>query len=250
MTTLILAGVLALVGLSAAGVARRAFVELVLIGCNDDWASRASNLAELLAHDPDVIFIQEGKAAHYRELRDKGGKRLLPFHQWAVHQDTSSPARAGSVVIYRHAIPFERDRSGYAYGTRAKGTLTRWIAWVSGTILGIRVFLFSAHYPPQRVRRWWRPFGLHLWARVRLAMAARRMVLGQMDSNRHGGPTGIPRGLRWVGVPGSIDGFVISRKVQVVGQVEQLPKNTSDHHPIKLRVRIPVPANRRRNRAH
>lgn len=249
MTTLILAGVLALVGLSAAGVARRAFVELVLIGCNDDWASRASNLAELLAHDPDVIFIQEGKAADYRELTDEHGRRLLPFHAWGVHQDTTSPARAGSVVIYRHQA-FDRTGGGWTFAVHAHGLLARWIAWLRGRIGGRRVFLFSAHRPPQRTRHWWRPFDLALWARLRHALAARRLVIGQMDSNQHGGPPRLPKRLRWVAVGKSIDGFILDRRITVVDGPTELPKNTSDHHPIKLRVRIPVPANRRRNRAH
>lgn len=242
MIGLLLVSILALLGLSTLSVIR-GWVELVLIGCNDDWASKASNLAELLTHNPDVIFIQEGKAAHYRDLRSPDGKRLLPRHVWGVHQDVSSPARAGSVVIFRYSA-IRRGGSGFTYGTKARGILTRWIAWVRGSLAitgaWVRLFLFSAHYPPVRVRRWWRPFGLHLWARLRLAMAAGRLVIGQMDSNRHGGPTGIPRGLVWVAVPGSIDGFVLSKQIHVLGPVEELPKGSSDHHPIKIRVRVPV----------
>lgn len=253
MTGLLLAaGLLAAwLGLPTAGTAAR-WVDLVLIGCNDDWASKASNLAELLKHGPDVIFIQEGKAAHYRNLRvdphDPHSSRLLPYDTWGVHQDTSSPARAGSVVIWRH----DKTRAtgmGFAYGTKAAGTLTRWIAWVRAVIGGTRMFLFSAHYPPQRVRAWWKPFGLHLWARVRLALAAGRLVIGQMDSNQHGGPAGIPNGLHWVAVHGSIDGFVLSRRIRVVGHVEELPKHTSDHHPILLHVRVPTGPHNRRKKA-
>lgn len=245
MTALFLAALLAFVGLAQVR-GRGGFVELLLIGCNDDFNSRRSNLAELLAHDPDVIFIQEGKAAHYRDLRetenDRTSRRLLPFHTWGVHQDTSSPDRAGTVVIYRHDL-VSRTASGFTFGVKAAGLLTRWIAWVRGSIgttVKVKVFLFSAHRPPLRARRWWHPFDLALWARLRGALAAGRVVLGQMDSNEHGGPPSVPRGLKVVDKGNAIDVFVLSRSVEVVEGPTALPKGSSDHHPYKLRVRIPV----------
>jgi hypothetical protein len=243
VTALLLASVLALLGLAHGGRAQR-WVELTLIGCNDDFNSHASNLVELLAHAPDIIFIQEGKAADYRGLLDtrpgRTGKKLLSRAEWRIHQDTSSPDRAGAVVIYRHDVVLGTG-AGFTFAVKAHGLLARWIAWIRGTISGCRVFLFSAHRPPLRARGWWHPFDVALWARLRLALAARRVVIGQMDSNEHGGPPRLPRRLRWVAVGQSIDGFVLSDKVRVVaGTLEQLPKGSSDHRPIKLRVRIPV----------
>jgi hypothetical protein len=232
---------LAIAALAHGGRATR-FVELVLIGCNDDFNSRASNLAELLAHDPDIIFIQEGKAADYRHLRGRDGKRLLPMHTWGVHQDTRHPertGRSGSVVIYRHDA-FTRTAGGFRFGVRARGLLPRWTAWLRGRLGGVRAFLFATHRPPVRARAFWHPFDVATWARVRLALAAGRVVLGQMDSNEHGGPPRLPRGLRWVAAGRSIDGFVLSRSAEVLQGPEELPKGSSDHHPIKARVRIPL----------
>jgi hypothetical protein len=218
----------------------KAHVDLVLIGCNDDLHSRGSNLAELLKHDPDVVFIQEGRVADYRNLRHEG-KRLLPYQTWGVHQDTSSPARAGSVVIFRHDR-FARTGSGWTFTVHARGLMGRWIAWVRGTVLPAheRTFLFAAHRPPLRTRAWWRPFDAALWARLRLALAARRLVIGQIDSNEHGGPPKLPKRLRWVAHGRSIDGFVLSKRIRILDGPTQLPKHTSDHHPIRLRVRIPA----------
>jgi hypothetical protein len=188
-------------------------VELVLIGCNDDFNSRGSNLAELLAHDPDLIFIQEGKAADYRgPARTRGPRQAAapdphlgrpPGHleprprrraRWSSTGTTPSPAPpAGSPSPYAPSGSWPVDRLA------PRPRLRR------------RVFLFSAHRPPVRARRFWHPFDLALWARLRLALAAGRLVLGQMDSNQHGGPpTAAPR-LRWVAVGRSIDGFVLSR---------------------------------------
>jgi hypothetical protein len=241
VTGLLLVAFLAIAAL-AHGRQAGEFVELVLIGCNDDFNSRGSNVAGFLAHDPDFIFIQEGKAADYRNLRGADGKKLLPIHTWGVHQDTRHPertGRSGSVVIYRHDA-FTRSAGGFTLGVRARGLLPRWTAWLRGQIHHVRVFLFSTHRPPVRARAFWHPFDLATWARVRLALATGRVVLGQMDSNEHGGPPNLLRGLRWVALGRSIDGFVLSRSVEVLQGPQELPKDTSDHHPIKLRVRIPV----------
>jgi hypothetical protein len=238
--TALLALVLICAGLAAGRPARaRRYVELVLVGCNDDFNSRASNLAELLAAGPDVIFIQEGKAADYRALLDDAGRQLLPIGLWGIHQDTSSPDRAGTVVIWRHDV-ITRTGSGFTFAVKAGGLLARWVAWVRGTVAGCRVFLFSAHRPPVRDRHWWAPFDLALWARLDVALAARRIVLGQMDSNQHGGPPHLPAGLRWVAVGASIDGFIISSSVDVVAWPIELPYGSSDHHPIQMTVRLPT----------
>jgi hypothetical protein len=240
MISVLLLAVLTLVGFAHARAG--AFTDLTLIGCNDDFNSRASNLAELLKHNPDIIFIQEGKAADYRHLRDDEGNLLLPRGLWGVHQDTSSPDRAGSVIIYRHddswANRFVHEAGGFTFGVRARGLLTRWTAWLRGKIGGRRVFLFSTHRPPFRARMFWRAFDLRTWARIRLALLAGRVVLGEMDSNEHGGPGRLPRGLRWLAVGRSIDGFIVSRGVEVLEGPTELPKGSSDHHPIKLVVRL------------
>lgn len=249
VTQLLLWGLVALIGLAqprgrAGHVARTVeWAELVLVGFNDDEMSRGSNLAEVLASNPDVIFIQEGRAADYRRLRDsQTGEKLLPMHTWGVHQDTRTPARAGSVIIFRH-LRSMRTGAGFAFGVKARGLMARWIAWLRCLIPGPggrRSFLFSAHRPPLRDRRWWQPFDTALWARLRLALAAGRLVLGQMDSNQHGGPPRLPSTLRWVASGNSIDGFVLSREIRIVEGPIELPTNTSDHHPILLAVHIPL----------
>lgn len=241
MIVLLLAGALALLGLAAPRRARR-FVELTIITCNDDWASKGSNLAELLAHGFDLLFIQEGKRAVYRTLSDsKTGARLLPITKYGVHQDTKSLARAGSVVVWDHTT-IRRTGSGFTFGVKAPGLLARWVAWLRATAGGRRLWPASAHRPPVRVRRWWDPFDVALIARTRLALAARRFPIIGMDCNEHGGPARLKRSLkalRWHAVGDSIDGFLLHRKIEVLS-ITELPKDTSDHHPVVARIRIPV----------
>jgi hypothetical protein len=233
---------IALLGLlfAAAPTAKRVaqWVDLTIICCNDDWASAGSNMAELLRHSPQLILIQEGKRAHYADLRDDSGRRLFPMATWGVHQNTSNDAIAGSVVIWRHDS-VKRTAAGFTFAVRAVGLLTRYIAWLRALLGGRKVFIFSAHRPPYRTRQFWRPFDIALWARLRLALAARRLVIGGMDSNQHGGPPNLPAGLKWVAVGNSIDGFILSEKIKVV-EVTELPRGTSDHHPVLTHVRVPV----------
>jgi endonuclease/exonuclease/phosphatase family metal-dependent hydrolase len=243
-----LATLLAFVWVMAAPAKKAArFFRLVLVTCNDDWASAGSNMTELLRlAKPDVIFIQEGKRANYAALVYPGSKRrLFPPEDWLVHQDISSEARAGSVVIVRKAAAPILGRAGFTFGVKATGLLPRWVAWVRVRIQGVRFFLFSAHRPPVRVRRFWHPFDIALWARLKLAQAAGRVIMGGSDSNQHGGPSRIPRGLKWAGLRGSIDGFILSKRVRVA-HIRELPKGTSDHHPVLATVEIPIPARARR----
>lgn len=222
-------------------------VRLVIVTCNDDWASAGSNMLELLRDTkPDIIFIQEGKRANYAALKHPATRlRLLPPEEWLVHQDLSSQARAGSVVIVRKAkVPF-LGKTGFTFAVKAAGLLPRWVAWVRARVHGVLLLLFSAHRPPVRVRRFWHPFDIALWARLRLALLAGRIILGGMDSNEHSGPSRIPKGLKWVAVGDSIDGFILSGQVRVMS-IRELPKGTSDHHPVAAVVEIPVRVRHRR----
>ena len=213
-------------------------IDFTLVGLNDNFNSPGSNLEEALQHDPDFVFIQEGKGTRYRALRDHEDQRLLPYGRWAVHQDSSSEARAGSVVLSRLRPKTRLKKSGFTFGVRARGLLPRWIAWVKALVDACRLFLFSAHRPPVRARRWWHPYDLSLWALLRAALAGGWIVIGEMDSNEHGGPPRLPRGLKWVAKGNDIDGFVLSRSVEVLDGPRLLPKNTSDHHPVLLKVRV------------
>lgn len=218
-------------------VSRSVWVDRRLISCNDDWASKGSNLLELLRHDPDFIFIQEGKRAHYVTLRDsKTGTRLLDLNKYGVVQDWSSPAKAGSVVIYKRPSG-KYGKHGFTFAVRARGLLPRYIAWVRASIGSTKVFLFAAHRPPVRVKAFWHRFDVALYVRLAHAHAAGRIILGGMDSNEHGGPPH-PKWVKWVAVSGSIDGFIMSRDVHVVSGPRVLAKNTSDHHPVMCTVRI------------
>jgi hypothetical protein len=206
--------------------------------CNDDWASKGSNLADLIAAGCQLIFIQEGKRAHYRELRDADDHRLLPYDTWGVIQDVSSPARAGSVIIWHHAAYSARKR-GWTFGAKAPGIMARWMAWTRGHIGRARVFLFCAHWPPVRVRRFQPVFTAAVRTRLWLAHQAGRVILGGVDSNQHGGPP-LPPWLHWhTAVPGSIDGLICSADV-IIDEARELPKDTSDHHPQVFVVRVPV----------
>jgi hypothetical protein len=96
-----------------------------------------------------------------------------------------------------------------------------------------RVFrLASVHYPPQRDRESWASFDARLERWVKQSPLP---VLLFMDSNQHGGPDGLVGGIAskygWHAVSDSIDGAVTSLPVKAV---KQLPKRTSDHHPVVI----------------
>lgn len=229
--------VLILPGLAQAR-ARGRFVELTIVTCNDAFTSKGTNLPDLIARGVDLIFVQEGRAAVYRNIRNKAGGRVLPLHMYGVHQDPNSLDKAGSAVIWKHTA-FNRSAAGYTFAVHAPGLMARWIAWLRGTIGGRKAWLWSAHRPPIRDRRWWRPFDLAFKARLRLALRAHRLILGGMDSNQRGGPHYGIRGVRWHAVGDSIDGFLLSASIEVLS-IEELPMDTSDHHPVIARVRVPV----------
>lgn len=235
---------IALLGLlfAAAPPLKRAtgHVRRTLVTCNDDFVSAGSNMLEVLRHHPDVIFIQEGKREHYADLRHpRTGARLFPMAEYGVLQDNSNDAIAGSVVIWRHDS-WKKTGSGFTFAVRAVGLLARYIAWIRVVVSGGRkLFLFSAHRPPFRARRFWHVFDIALWARLARAIAVKRLILGGMDSNQHGGPPHLPRSLKWVAVGNSIDGFVLSQAIKVVS-LNELPLGTSDHHPVVAVVDIPL----------
>lgn len=228
------------------------YMALVVDVCNDNFNSPGTNVPHLLQHpNPDgtrgfdLLLIQEGKAEHYRQLRDDHGDRLLPFDTYGIVQDTRSKAKAGSVIIYRYRTlaghTLRHGKWGWTFGVSARGLLPRWIAWLR-LAAGLAL---SGHAPPERTQRS-QPrtlllFHAALRARMTLAVRAGRWVICGMDSNQHGGPSWVHGGRwRWVSArPHSIDGFVVSARVRV-DSVTELPKWTSDHNPQRMRCHVPA----------
>lgn len=199
--------------------------------CNDDWATAGTNIEHVLDHHADVVGVQEGKRENYR--------KRLPIAQFGVHQDTSSQARAGSVVVWDHHAGMTAGRRGWTFGVKAPGLLARFIAWVVFHPPAARRFAFlSAHWPPSRVRPWWHPFEIVLAALIRWFRLRGILVVIACDSNQRHHPR-VFAGLVWHSAsPTSIDGFWTSREIEVV-EVWSLPHGTSDHRPQVARMVIP-----------
>lgn len=203
---------------------------LTVATCNDDWASVASNYAEVAG--VDVVLIQEGKRAKYASLVDKRTRGVL--------QDTSDPAKAGSVVIWTLAMVL-RQATGLTFAVKASGLLIRYLAWLRATVGGRRVLFIAGHRPPKRTAKWWHPFDLALAARVRAATTVGRLVVVGLDANE-GDPQKMASlcGLVWHSTgPKHIDGFLMSKAITMSG-IKLLPKGSSDHQPVVATIEIPA----------
>lgn len=222
---------------------------LTIATVNDDWASAGSNLGMVVdvrdvnakAAAPvdscDVVMIQEGKRADYH-------KAAPPSYD--VRQDASTKARAGSVLIHRRGGHLALTKAGWTFLVKAVGLLARYLVWgrfnvVDGPARGRKLFLGSAHRPPKRAARWWHIFDAALALRCRRARRAGRLVVIGMDANQVE-PERLAKMCRmvWHSIPGRcIDGFLASPQIQFV-DIRELPKGTSDHHPLVATVVIPA----------
>lgn len=222
---------------------------LTIATVNDDWATAGTNVGlvvDVRARKPkaaeptdsaDLVFIQEGKRAKYADLVDPAA--------YNVQQDVSTKARAGSVVIRRAAAPLAEQAHGWLFLVRALGLLARYFAWqrlrvTGGKARGRLLLVGSAHRPPKRTARWWGVFDIALAARCRIAMRWGRLVIIGMDANQsHPEKLAKRCGLVWHSMPGyCIDGWLASPQIQFV-DVQELPKATSDHHPLVAHIVIP-----------
>lgn len=200
--------------------------------CNDDWATEGSNIEEVLGQQADVVGIQEGKRANYR--------KRLPIARFGVHQDTSSKARAGSVVVWDHHASMVAGRAGWTFGVKAPGLLARFVAYVVFHPAKARRFAFlSAHWPPMRDRRFWHPFEIAVALLVRWFRVRGILVVIACDSNQHHHRR-VFAGLQWHSAnPDSIDGFWTSPEISVE-TVRFLPHGSSDHRPQVARMVVPA----------
>lgn len=191
----------------------------------------------------DVVMIQEGKRAKYADVVNPAA--------YDVHQDTSSKALAGSALVYRKAAPLKLTKAGWLFLVKALGILARYLAWgrfdvTAGGAKGRQLLLGSAHRPPKRAASWWKPFDAALALRCRRAKRSGRLVIIGMDANQVE-PERLAKmcGLVWHSVKGRvIDGFLASPQIQFV-EISELPKNTSDHHPLVATVVVPAPKPKR-----
>lgn len=204
--------------------------KFTLATCNDDWASAGSNIDDVKSCD--VVFIQEGKRAHYRKLLGPG---------YVVRQSWLSKARAGSVIVIRKDSGLKLGGYGWTFGVDAVGLLPRWIAWQRAKATDVPLLLMCAQRPPLRTAAWWNPFDIAFSARVRAALRAHREVLAGLDANQRD-PSDLTRrtGLTWHTTNTTakhLDGFLVSRGVKVSG-ITALPYDTSDHQPLVATVEI------------
>lgn len=207
-------------------------------GLNDDWGNKASDVASVVGQvRPLIMGVQEGWRVEY--------KTVVPS-RWRVHQRLEDDSTAGVAVIsdtrrLQH-IGRSHDPADIGHGWQAIGkgsdTRMRGVAWddqefragVNRGDLPERFRPASVHRPPMRNRSDWDDFDavLGLWLR-----RSPLPVALFMDSNEHDGPhpllDDVHSGYGWHAVPKSIDGCLTDLTVK---GVKQLPKETSDHHPI------------------
>lgn len=199
---------------------------------NDDFVSKGTNLPRARGA---VVMVQEAKNDHVRRDEPQG---------YGAHWNGGREDQAGTAVLWDKKDPHLKatQHRGYAMGVepgRAK-MLARWINWTDVKVDGQTVRMISVHRPPKRFSFLWPQFDRNVAAFVKHSKVP--VVIG-MDSNEAGGPKELARltGLRWVGDGRSIDGFLVSKGIEVE-KVKSLPKGTSDHHPVIARLRIHTPA--------
>jgi len=208
------------------------------VDLNDNWGNIATDVPSLVNDfRPLVMGVQEGWRVKYSTRIPK---------RFKVKQKMASKATAGVAVIWdsrrlaragKSKDPSKQGRGleviGKGKDTRDRPVVWRDLRFRPGVHRGAmpRVFrLASVHYPPQRDREAWDLFDAKLERWIKQSPVP---VLLFMDSNQHAGPTGLvhpiaPR-YAWHAVEESIDGAVTSLPVR---GVKQIPKRTSDHHPV------------------
>ena len=210
--------------------ARKKQVSLTIATMNDDFATKKSNIGRLKKR-ADVVMIQEGKRAHYRQrLGDSFG----------VMQNWKSAARAGSALTWKKdAAKAVGQGQRLGVSPHGRGMLARYISYVDMKVDGKKVRMVSVHRPPHRFRSLWPAFDRNLAAFVKDSKKKGLPVIIGLDANEKN-PQGLARrtGLRWHAPSDkSIDGFLASRDVHFIKQ-RALAKGTSDHHPVLAHVRI------------
>lgn len=214
-----------------------------VVTVNDDWTTPLrSNVPYLARLRPMAIVTQESKTHHYRTMMGPN---------WSVRQDLESQATAGVAVLIntRRAEPFgparrqKADVTGWGFEVlaerdRGDDMLDRGIAWQDAFVDGDRrrpVRVGGAHRPPKREADDWAEFDRNFRAWCERSPIP---VLVGLDANQEH-PRGLLRpGFTWTGA--GIDGFVHSISLTVNRrELVELPKRTSDHHPILAGVRIP-----------
>ena len=190
---------------------------------NDDFGTAKSNIGQV-KKKADVVLIQEGKRANYR---DRLGEKF------GVTQNTTSEARAGSAITW-NKDEAKGGKRGQAIGVLPHGRamLARYLTFTDMKIDGVKVRMVAAHRPPARFKSLWPLFDRNLAAFAKKTKKeGLPMVIG-MDANEKN-PRRLAHlaGLRWHAPKGSIDGFLTSRDVKFE-KARELRKNTSDHHPV------------------
>ncbi len=195
---------------------------------NDDFVTRnRSNVHRVKA---DVLLVQESKFTNVRdELKHRD-------HRFGVHQDGSDLAHKGTAVAWDKEKMKATD-SGFRLGVEPNGhaMLKRYINWTDVKIDGQTVRMVSVHRPPPRDSELWPAFNRNLGEFVK---HTRGPIIIGTDAN-HKNPVNLEKatGLRWEAPRGSIDGFLVSKDVEV-SHLKRLDKGSSDHTPVKAQFRL------------
>lgn len=193
---------------------------------NDDFTDGKTSLPRV-RRSAEVLLVQEAKNTRVRgELsRDRFG----------VHQNFKDTAQAGAAIAWKRDAVKVVDRGESLASAQGHGIMARWMSYTDMTIDGQRVRMISVHRPPARAKALWPQFDRNLAAFVKSHNGP--VIIG-MDANQRD-PQKLARmaGLRWVAPQGSIDGFLVSPRVQVE-KMWRLPKGASDHHPVVAKFRI------------
>lgn len=184
---------------------------------------------DAVAARADILCLQETKELDVARWIDPA---------WRVHQDLSSPSRAGSAIAWR------TDRAMTTGGDITLGVdpdsqkmLTRWIVWNDLVIDGgPKIRVASVHLPPMRFRELYPTFARHIVELVNRSPDP-LVIGGDWNGQIAKDPGDLSRrtGMRFVGH--GIDGFLVSPGLSV-RRVWEEPKRNSDHRGVGVEIEI------------
>jgi hypothetical protein len=224
-------------------------MQLRLTSQNLDWGlwhspEKWKRIVDDLKKVSDVIVFQEAKFVNLHKFADE---------TWAVYQDRTSEATAGTAVMWRKSIghklgerlkPFVPHHNGVAMPTRYIAEVDLFIPqW------GKTVTFGSFHYPPLRFKFLWPVADRSVDREVhRLRLRKKLFVYGSDFNEKVGKDVHnlVKRlGLRVRGI--RIDGFASGRKLRL-SPAKDLGDNASDHNPVQVLVEPRSVWRKRKNR--
>lgn len=203
---------------------------------NLDWGLHNPEWRKIvlaLMDKSDVIVFQEAKWCDLHQFEDK---------TWAVFQDRSNDATAGTAVMWRKSLGYKRTTRLRPFTPHHNGVKmpTRYIAEVDLSVVewGRVVTFGSFHYPPVRFRFLWPVSDNNLNGEVhRLRKRLVPFAFGSDFNEKvvkqevHGIAKRLGLWVRGI----RIDGFVVAKRLKTSSIID-LGNNLSDHNPVQIHI--------------